>query len=54
MADWNAIVAEYEAKIAALEAEVVAHIDNEVKVYKINLIAAAVAFFIGLVLGHII
>lgn len=51
MADWNQIVADYEAKIVRLEAELVAHIDNEVKVYKINLIAAGVAFFLGLVIG---
>lgn len=54
MPDWTQIVHDYEAKIKKLEEEAVAYVENEVKVYKINLVAAAVALVIGFVVGWII
>lgn len=54
MADWNQIVADYEARIKTLETELEAKITAEIKVYKINLIAAAIACFVGLLIGLVL
>lgn len=48
MADWNDIVASYEAKIAALEAEAVTYAKSSTQAV---LITSGIALVIGILIG---